>query len=169
MSGIVLGVWIMLAFMLPANGWTAEKCYICGLDLSEFVTTRYTIVTRDKNTLKACSFYCAAKILGGVKAKRVLVADYNTGQQIDAKRAVYVIGSAVSETVHKKSWLAFGDENSAKVFILRNGGMSRHFKQALRSMSARLTNKANIPGLLKTQQSPGCLKCHATRKAKVTF
>jgi nitrous oxide reductase accessory protein NosL len=168
--GAVFLVSIALVFMVTATGWAADKCYICGIDLSEFGNTRYTIVTKDRKTLDLCSFYCAVMVLKDKKkVKKVSVVDYNTGKEIDAKRAVYVIGSAVKETIHSKSWLAFGDMHNAYVFILRNGGMSRNFKEAKKAMSIRLANKTQIPRLLKGRQSPGCLKCHTLGRAERLF
>lgn len=146
--------------LVAVNGWAANKCYVCEVDLSSFANTKYTITSRKGERFEACSFYCAALILKRNKAKKVMVIDYNTGVDISAKRATYVIGSAVNEAVHNKSWLAFDHKYSARTFILQNGGMSRRFKDALKAMSTRLDNKANIPVLPRSKRAPGCLKCH---------
>ncbi len=152
---------LILVSLMAVNGWADSKCYVCGLDLSDFANTRYTITTKDKETFEACSFYCAAMILKNHKPKKIQTVDFASGKKINAKRAIYVIDSAVKGAVHNKSWLTFGHKNTAKVFILRNCGMSRHFRDAIKAMSRELDNKADIPKLLKSKQTPGCLKCHA--------
>ena len=160
--GIILFCSILLVCLVAVNGWTGSKCYVCELDLSDFATTRYTIVTKDKKTLETCSFYCAAKAIQNHKARKISAVDFNTGKKINAKKAIYVIGSAVKEKIHNKSWLAFRLKGNARSFILKNGGMSRPFKKALKAMSARISDENNIPKLLKTRQSPGCSKCHTS-------
>lgn len=154
---------IMCTCLIAVNGWAADKCHVCEGDLSNFVTTKHTITTRKKKTLAACSFYCAALILKDNKARKITVVDYNTGEEMSAKRATYVIGSAVKEAAHDKSWLAFSHKDTARTFTLRNGGVSRRFKDALKAISTLLKNKADIPLLRGSRNSPGCLKCHEKR------
>jgi len=157
---LILG--IGLAFLVPNSAWCASNCSVCGVDLGEFGKTKFTLISRGGEVIQTCSFYCTAVVLAkkGKRFKRITVTDYNTGEDIDARLAYYVIGSAVRGGVHQNSYLPFWNKSAAYTFISRNGGMIRDFKAALKAATNKINQKDKIPPLTKTSTNTKCFTCH---------
>jgi len=83
------------------DAWAQRWCGLCAMDLQKFRLTKYILTMADGSQKYTCSIHCAAIILGKQKVKDVKVADYLTGDMIDARTAFYLVGSDIKGVMSK--------------------------------------------------------------------
>ena len=124
------------------------KCALCGRDVHKATETLITFDERKEE--KACCIKCAFKYEGEIskKASSIKVADFDSGEIVEAEKAYYVSGSNVTPCCSKKiiyderknpfvlcydrclpSLLAFKVKDKALKFIGEHGGKILAFKE----------------------------------------
>ncbi len=110
------------------------KCPICNMDIRQYYKTSYAVVYKDGSKKHFCSMSCLKKVLGSKNIKTIYVADAKKGKMIEAKSAIYVIGSKIPATMGaKKSKFAFSSKVDAVAFQKKYGGIIGNFAQAKNS------------------------------------
>jgi len=108
-----------------------SKCPVCSMDIHKFYKTSHALKHKDGKEEHFCSMVCLKK---GMKAgDSIYVANAKTGKMINAKSAVYVIGSDVPSTMGAaKSKVAFASKSDAQAFQKKHGGVIGSFADALK-------------------------------------
>ena len=123
--------------------------YISGLPLKEHVKTTHTLHLKGGEVRRYVSLEYLARDLNAVEGQidRVETNDYATGEKIDAKTAVYVLASTLSNPLTRYPKIAFGSEKNADAFIAKHGGDKRSFNFALTvaERDAASDDKAGAP------------------------
>ena len=113
-------------------------CPYCGMSRSQFHHARMLVHYGDDLPDGTCSLHCAAISLSlnvdrGPKA--IYVADFATqGDQkalIEVAQATFLVGSALSGVMTKRSKVAYGSEAAGKAAQTAHGGELMNFDQAL--------------------------------------
>lgn len=151
LTKILLGLALLLAFadakpMKMFQSAPAEKvillqkgdakmfCPVCGMHLGMFYKTSHAAEFKDGHIKQYCSIHCLVNDLEkhGHKndVKTIKVIDVNSLKFIDARKAVYVVGSKIKGTMTMNSKYAFSDSAAAKAFAEKNGGKVSSFDQA---------------------------------------
>jgi nitrous oxide reductase accessory protein NosL len=139
-------------FVLPSH-----QCEICGRAVHAAHSSQ--VVLEGGRRIDACCPRCAMHYELGMPGKvaRLSVADSASGQEIDARSAVYIEGSdqnlcmSMSETAPREpgveydlkfdrclpSLIAFKDDTAAREFQSQHGGRLLSFAQALESVKHR--------------------------------
>ncbi|MBI5639521.1 MAG: nitrous oxide reductase accessory protein NosL [Nitrospirae bacterium] len=142
---LIFGVMVIL-FALTTPGAAdatdhTTACKQCGMDRTAFAQSRMLIVYVDGTSVGLCSINCAAAELKQNKDRRVkslLVADYTTQLQIDAKTATWVVGGTKQGIMTSVAKWAFAGEKDALKFIQENGGKIISFDQAMKAAEEEL-------------------------------
>ncbi len=139
LSVLVLLSGMALAFapaMAADDGTAFPSCAHCGMDRVKFARSRMRVEYEDGTAVGTCSLRCVVMELDGHPDKRVKsirVADYDTRNLLDAKKAVWVIGGSRKGVMTRRAKWAFASEAAAKKFIAAYGGASATFDAALRA------------------------------------
>jgi copper chaperone NosL len=139
MKGILicLTMGLLLACSTTFAADAIEKplsCEQCGMDRVIFARSRMVVVYADGTTAGTCSIHCAVaemKAHKGKKVKSLKVADYDTKNLIDARKAVWVIGGSKSGVMTSVPKWAFAKRADAETFVRENGGRVTTFDEAL--------------------------------------
>ncbi|WP_052263216.1 nitrous oxide reductase accessory protein NosL [Geobacter pickeringii] len=140
MIKLVFGVMLSL-LVAGAPAFAVEKveapksCQVCGMSRTSSAHSRVLIVYADGSTFGTCSLHCLAAVMNephGRQIASVKVADFRTGRLIDARTAVWVIGSREKGSMAGVAQLAFSNGQEAQAFIKKNGGMVAAYEQALK-------------------------------------
>ncbi len=120
--------------VLLQKGDAKMFCPICGMHLGMFYKTSHAAEFKDGSTKQYCSIHCLVDDMeehGHKKdVKAVKVVDVNSLKLIDARTAVYVVGSKVKGTMTMQSKYAFATQGEAKAFAEKNGGNINTYNQA---------------------------------------
>jgi len=135
-----------LAPILPAaNDIIAHRtCEGCGMDREQFASSRVLLEFSDGSQAGLCSIHCAAAEIArsGKSPRAFLVADYNTGELVDAATAYWVLGGKIQGVMTEQAKWAFGSRGAAEDFIKANGGELATFEAAMRAASGELSADA---------------------------
>ena len=119
---------------LIQKGPQKEWCPVCGMNLTNFYKTSHAVILKNGTKKQYCSIRCLAydwpNIEGQIKA--ILVVDAKTEKLINARKAVYLIGSKAEGTMTKISKIAFASEKDAKEFQKELGGNLGTFADAFK-------------------------------------
>ena len=137
-------IWIALLFCLSLGTvcLAAEKveapadCKHCGMNRTSFDQSRMVIIYADGSSAGTCSLNCVVtdmKESQGKKIKSFQVADYNTRELMDAKKATWVMGGKISGVMTPVAKWAFATKQAAEAFIKENGGNLASFDEALKA------------------------------------
>ncbi len=142
-------------------------CRSCGMSREIFASSRMLVEYDDGTPMGACSLRCAALHLRSTpdrKPKAIRVADYNTGELIDARKAAWVIGGGKEGVMTRRAKWAFGDKAAAEAFIAANGGTPAGFDQALEAAYQDLdadaktgSSRLERTGHMMSHMGPGAL------------
>ncbi len=110
-----------------------EFCNVCGMHLTKFYKTSHATEFKNGHKEQYCSLHCQAQIHEnfGDKIKKIEVVDTNSLKFIDAKTAIYVVGSTKKGTMSPVSKYAFSTIDEAKEFNSKFGGEIKTFDEAL--------------------------------------
>ena len=109
-----------------------SSCPICNMYIKKFYKTSHAVVYNNGKKEHFCSITCLVKEMKKRKdIKMIYAVDASTNKLINAKKAIYVIGSKISSTMGKTSRFAFASKSSAKAFQKRYGGKIGNFSEAL--------------------------------------
>lgn len=131
----------MVAMLLLASAAQAgerEGCRLCGMYIDQYQRTSAIITGKDGRVEKTCGGADMLRLVsdaGGVESfASVLVHDWQSGKEIGAEEAVYVIGSDLVPDMIPNI-IAFADQDGAKKFMAEHGGKELTFSQALLAIS----------------------------------
>ena len=126
--GTVLLLMLLLATTVTTNAFCVEppaRCLQCSMDRTQFDYSRMLIEHTGGATAGFCSMHCVVEYAKQNPSKEITaikVADYNTKELIDAKKAVWVVGGKVRGVMTFLPKWAFTRKADAKAFINKNGG-----------------------------------------------
>lgn len=112
----------------------APSCHYCGMDREKFGHSRMVIEYEDGKTVGTCSLHCAAVELAVAidrVPRRILVADHDTRELVDAERAAWVLGGKEPGVMSGRAKWAFRDRAAAEAFVARAGGEIVSFEDAI--------------------------------------
>ena len=114
----------------------AQSCLYCGMYRSKFEHSWVIITHEDGSREDVCSIHCAAidMALHTEKAiQNITVADYDTHRQINADRAVWVIGGEIMGVMTARAKWAFETKEGADNFIKKHGGRPATFSEVIKA------------------------------------
>jgi copper chaperone NosL len=135
---------LLILFLLGAShvmpAAEREGCSVCGMYLDLYARTLFVISLDDGSIRSACSLACAARIMNEDNAhvKDVKVANFLTGELIDARSAFFLEGSDVPGVMSSTSRVAFSSQKAARDFRKRHGGRIVTFDEAVRDQLKEL-------------------------------
>lgn len=162
---LILAGSLLLTTQALAQRW----CNLCGMDLEKYNRTRYILIHDNRTEKQTCSIHCAAILLKKHDFKKIKVADYLTGNIIDAENAYYIIESDIKGVMSKTSKLAFADKKKAVIFQKNHGGKLTDFKGALSATMRKMQDdmvmlKNKIKNITKmgnvVAEANSCFTCH---------
>lgn len=164
----------LLAIVFLGNGISAyaetEKdiqehptCKYCGMDREKFAHSRMLVEYEDGSGIGTCSIHCAAIDLAqalGKQPKRILVADYNKKNLLEAEKAAWVIGGGKPGVMTKTAKWALAEKKDAEAFIKENGGKLANFDEAMKAAYEDMYSDTKMirekRAKMKEKQHPGC-------------
>ena len=104
--------------VLVQEGKQKQWCPVCGMKIGMFYKTSHSSELEDNTKRQYCSMRCLAvdNQNNKIKSNSIKVVDAKTQKQIDAKNAIYVVGSKVHGTMSKVSKFAFASKQDALRF-----------------------------------------------------
>lgn len=114
------------------------KCPYCGMDRTEFNSSRHLVQYDDDLVDGTCSIHCLAISLmlnmdRGPKA--IYAADFGSQEEIKplvlVDKVNYLIGSKLKGTMTANSKVAFADKGQAEAAMAKEGGALGNFDQTL--------------------------------------
>lgn len=134
-SGTLLpGILFLLLQGAPLAG--DVSCKYCGMRKSLYGHSWMLIHHNKGSADDFCSLHCAAIEMALHTAKTpttILVADYYTGELIDADKAYWVIGGNRPGVMTSQAKWAFREEGDAERFMTEHGGNAATFDTALKA------------------------------------
>lgn len=134
--------------VLLASGAERPSCKVCGMYIDSHQKTAATLVSNKDGQQQSCGVTDMIRLVndaGGPSAFSALtVHDWQSGREVAAQDATYVIGSALIPDM-MPNLIAFASKSDADEFQKINGGAQLSFSQALLSISpAGMTMPATI-------------------------
>ncbi len=163
--------------MLSVLAWSIQDvqaqrwCNLCAMDLQKYRLTKYILTMADGSLKYTCSIHCAAIISGKQKVEDVKVADYPTGDMINARKAFYLVGSDIKGVMSRVSKLAFQNKTDALKFQKKHGGRMTDFEGAVKAANLDMAEdmkmlKGKVKKLIRlgriVAESYKCFTCHGT-------
>lgn len=166
-----------VALLLAAGSALAQDdikadpvCERCGMDRGEFRTTRMLITYADGETVGTCSLRCAAldlRIHRGKDVREILVADYPTGDLVDAQTAAWVVQYNKPGVMTDRAKLAFRSNEGLERFLRKNAGARATWKEVLALATEELPSGSRdgsppageVAGRQGQRVSSGCCCC----------
>jgi nitrous oxide reductase accessory protein NosL len=137
---------MLAAFLLAAGAAVAvgqmedikehPSCVYCGMDRGKFSTSRMLIKYSDGTEAATCSLHCTALDLAinvGRSPAKIMVADYDTGELVDAERSSWVLGGEKPGVMSRRAKWAFSGKEGRGGFIEAHGGAMVSFEEALKA------------------------------------
>ena len=112
------------------------SCSYCGMDRTKFGHSRMLVKYQDGGEVGTCSIHCMALEFANAidrTPEQLLVADYNSGNLIDAERAIWVLGGDRQGVMTARAKWAFAERSTADAFIAEHGGVIIDFDQAMKA------------------------------------
>ena len=127
------------------DGKAKMFCPNCGMTLPMFYKTNHA-GKLDSHEKQYCSIHCLVEdnLKNHNKLKDIKVVDTNTLKFIDAKNAIYVVGSKKKGTMSMKSKYAFSNMADAKRFSHRFGGKIMTFDEMYKIVSKSLNKEIKM-------------------------
>jgi len=124
---------------LPGAQDDIEKnpsCRLCGMDREKFNYSRVLIEYNDGSITATCSINCAALDMtdrNDMSPKVFQVADYDTQELIDGRKAFWIIGGGKKGVMTQRAKWAFAEKEGAERFKKENGGELASFDEAIKA------------------------------------
>ncbi|MDD1713500.1 MAG: nitrous oxide reductase accessory protein NosL, partial [Methanoregulaceae archaeon] len=123
--------------------------------IDEYIKTAAELVYKDGKKEYTCGMACMLRLVedaGGPSAfTSIRVHDWNSGEEVDAQTAYYVIGSKVIPDM-LPNYIAFATQGEAETFAGKESGEIITFAQALEDISPVGTTS---PFRIRTAVTPG--------------
>lgn len=168
---IVLTILTGLCFVGAVHGAEQQYCPLCSMNLKMYWKTSHWLTFSDGTRMGYCSIHCASEVYQkrATEVDRWEVADYDTGGLIDARKAVFLIGSDLPGTMTAVSKPAFASPDTAKAYQKKHGGSVGTLDDALKKafegrgedmalIKGRMAKMAEMGKDLAAKQ--GCYRCH---------
>ncbi|MEW6350947.1 MAG: nitrous oxide reductase accessory protein NosL [Thermodesulfobacteriota bacterium] len=128
----ILCVWVLSAPATDSWASEAEKCSMCGMDLSKYPHTRYVLTTEDGRKQVTCGVQCGLSVhLGlGTKWKSATASDLLSNRAFDVQKGFFVFRSSVI-TDMAPGFIAFSRRADAEKFARGFGGDVMTYQEAL--------------------------------------
>jgi nitrous oxide reductase accessory protein NosL len=131
-------IFLMLGMFLTGSAFAAAQsvekpanCDVCGMDRISLAASRVVITYSNKSVVGTCSIHCAHKDVASkktLKVESIQVADHDTRELIDAKKAFWVIGGREPGIMSNTAKSAFAERERAEAFIKLKGGLLAGFE-----------------------------------------
>lgn len=112
------------------------SCSYCGMDRTKFGHSRMLVKYQDGGEVGTCSLHCLALEFANAidrVPKQILVADYSSGDLVDAEQATWVLGGNQQGVMTSRAKWAFAERSTAERFIAEHGGEITDFDQAIKA------------------------------------
>ncbi len=141
MKRILLLLTVMLA--LSTAAFAAGRCDNCRMKVPDDSGYKVVLTLKSGETKVVCSIFCASMMAEapGAEAVKMAVADYITGEEIDARSATWVEGSDARAVMSEESRIAFKDAGSAEAFVKEHGGHISSFDEVYKDSVAEWKKK----------------------------
>ena len=138
----------LLALTAFAEGDIARHrdCKHCGMDRKAYGYSRMLVEYKDGTQVGVCSLHCVVTEQSSNPQGEIVslqVADRDTRELIDAKKAVWVIGGSKRGVMTKVGKWAFTEKTAAETFIKANGGKLATFDEAFKAAKKERDEKAD--------------------------
>ncbi len=110
------------AILKPDLGKKLGQCPVCGMDVYEKMLTRVDLISDDGTVTHACALGCATALMDKHVYREVKVMDFYTGNMVNIKDVVFVVGSNVVPAHAMLPAFAFLSSQNAKYFVNKHGG-----------------------------------------------
>ena len=139
---LLLLVFLGIFFLISAlSAWAggSERCILCGMVLSEYPHTRYTVKTTDGREFGTCGVQCGLALHLRLKDKwkSSTATDLLSNRSFDVKKGFYVYKSSVI-TDMAPGFIAFKRRVNAEKFAKGFGGQVVTYEEALGIWKKRL-------------------------------
>ena len=110
------------------------SCSYCGMDRTAFAHSRMLVEYADGGAVGTCSLHCMALEFATAldrTPKRLLVADFNSHELIEAEKATWVLGGDRQGVMSSRAKWAFSESAGAEEFVAGHGGEIVDFHDAM--------------------------------------
>lgn len=120
--------------VLVQEGKHKHWCSVCGMKIGMFYKTSHSSELDDDTKRQYCSIRCLSvdKKNNKIKKNSIQVVDAKSEKHIDARSAIYVVGSKVYGTMSKVSKFAFSSKKDALEFQKKYQGKILDFNGTLK-------------------------------------
>jgi nitrous oxide reductase accessory protein NosL len=120
---VLLGVVFVFLFTMAGLAVAADKCPLCGMNLSGNENTAFVVTMKTGEDVTYCCPHCGLWVMAKEKdkVKSAKARDFISGEWIDASKAVYLFKSKAVPAC-SPSWIAFGSKKDAERFKKGFGG-----------------------------------------------
>ena len=124
--------WIVPVFFAPICFAEAERCIVCGMDVSKYPHTRYVVETAAGEAYPTCGVQCGLTLHLRFKEqwKGATATDLLSNRSFDATRGFYVYKSTVI-TDMAPGFISFRTGANAEKFSAGFGGQVVPYQEAL--------------------------------------
>jgi len=128
----VLFLVAVLSSSFFAEAKERPSCHVCGMWIDQYMKTRNVVIMKDNESHDFCSFSCMVRFVKEHrdKIKKVLSADFETKELIDAEKAFYVEGGDIAGVMSLVSRIAFETREAAEKCVKAHGGKIISFSEA---------------------------------------
>ena len=124
MKRLVLFVVVFVFLLMMASLATAaDKCPLCGMNLSGNENTAFVVTMKTDEDITYCCAHCGLWVMAKEKdkVKSAKTRDFISGEWVDASKAVYLFKSKAVPAC-SPSWISFGSKKDAESFKKGFGG-----------------------------------------------
>jgi len=123
---------ILLWPLAQVGSADAERCIVCGMDVSKYPHTRYVVETTEGKTYPTCGVQCGLTLhlRFGKEWKKATAADLLSNRSFDATKGFYVYKSTVI-TDMAPGFISFKVKAHAEKFAAGFGGQVVTYPEAL--------------------------------------
>jgi copper chaperone NosL len=126
---------IAVAVVVAGNDIDEHRsCSYCGMDRKVYGYSRMMVIYENGSRVGVCSLHCAVTEMNEHKGRAVtslLVADRNSHEMIDAKKAFWVVGGRKRGVMTQNPKWAFATKEAAQSFLNSFGGKLTNWEIAL--------------------------------------
>ena len=139
-------------------------CNVCGMHLTKFYKTSHATTFKNGHKEQYCSIRCQAHIDNehSNKIKKIEVVDTKSLKLIDAKRAIYVVGSSKKGTMSPVSKYAFEKKEDALSFQKNFGGEIHNFEESLKIAKDSLSKDTMAVSKKRMMMAKKCKKIYSS-------
>ena len=136
---VLLGCLLVTGAALAAS--MGPSCQYCGMSIEKYGYSKMKFTYKNKTEIETCSIRCGALEYStriDRHIKKIEVADFDTREYINAKKAHWILGGQKTPVMSKRAKWAFKDKKRADLFKRQFGGASVSFETAMQAAFADL-------------------------------